>query len=335
MLYYFTASDKDAQKHLTDTIHNPFPIKQCLHLLDNSIVDKLKECNKHEFVHMWGAVPGSSNKQRWLKLQPGDKVLVYSKGSFLYYGTIFLKTHNRQVAEIIWGTDKTDRTWEYIYFIKNLEKVSFNVKDFNEFFGYSSNFTPQGFSNIEDKRFKLRLQQYESIDEMIHTLDNSFFVGNDNEEEESFHSSLQTKDLSTVTVVETLEPKNKPLLKMINDRYQWTRDKDLAKKALKRAKFQCEIDNQHISFISKTSGVSYMEAHHLVPLKRQNEIENSLDVLSNIVSLCPNCHRKIHHAEDKEKKQLLQNLFKQRKEDLFKQGVNITFDYLINSYGIK
>ncbi|MCM3152254.1 HNH endonuclease signature motif containing protein [Priestia megaterium] len=284
---------------------------------------------------MWGAIPGSDNKQRWLKLQPGDKILVYSKGDFLYYGTIFLKTHNRQIAEIIWGTNKEGMTWEYIYFIKNLERVSFNVKDFNEFFGYSNIFAPRGFSNIEDKRFKLRLQQYESIDEMIHTLDSSFFLGNDLQEEESFHNSLHTKDLSKVTVVETLKPEDKPLLKMINGRYRWTRDKELAKKALKRAKFQCEIDNQHISFISKASGVSYMEAHHLVPLKRQNEIENSLDVLSNIVSLCPNCHRKIHHAEYKVKKQLLRQLFEQRKEDLFKQGVKITFDYLINSYGIK
>ncbi|MCJ7988938.1 HNH endonuclease [Priestia sp. OVS21] len=301
MLYYFTASDKDAQKHLNDTIHNPLLIKQHLHLLDNNVVDKLKEYDKHEFVHMWGAVPGSSNKQRWLKLQSGDKVLVYSKGQFLYHGTVFLKTHNRQVAEIIWGTDKKNRTWEYIYFIKNLERVSFNVKGFNEFFGYSSNFTPQGFSNIEDKRFKLRLQQYESIDEMIHTLDNSFFVGSDNEEEENFHSSLQTKELNKVKISETLTPKKRPELKLSNGRYEWPREKEIAKQSLKRAEFKCEVDHQHLSFISKASGVYYMEAHHLIPLKRQNEIENSLDVLSNIVSLCPNCHRMIHHAGDQEK----------------------------------
>ena len=47
-----------------------------------------------------------------------------------------------------------------------------------------------------------------------------------------------------------------------------------------------------------------MEAHHLIPLRMQHDFENSLDVVGNIVSICPNCHRLIHYGRDKDKKVL-------------------------------
>ncbi|MCE0554185.1 restriction endonuclease [Bacillus thuringiensis] len=34
----------------------------------------------------------------------------------------------------------------------------------------------------------------------------------------------------------------------------------------------------------------------------QHDFENSLDVVGNIVSICPNCHRLIHYGRDKDKK---------------------------------
>lgn len=37
------------------------------------------------------------------------------------------------------------------------------------------------------------------------------------------------------------------------------------------------------------NGKPYLEAHHIVPLA-----EDGPDELSNMVALCPNCHRKMH-----------------------------------------
>ncbi|MGL4999965.1 MAG: HNH endonuclease [Cetobacterium sp.] len=50
--------------------------------------------------------------------------------------------------------------------------------------------------------------------------------------------------------------------------------------------------------MSGTTNKQYMEAHHLIPMNAQDSFKNSLDVLGNVVSLCPNCHRMIHHGDE-------------------------------------
>lgn len=89
---------------------------------------------------------------------------------------------------------------------------------------------------------------------------------------------------------------------MESGREVWPRDPKKAKQAIKQAEFKCEIDDTHETFVSEASRKNYMEAHHLIPLRMQHDFENSLDVVGNIVSICPNCHRLIHYGRDKDKK---------------------------------
>lgn len=73
-----------------------------------------------------------------------------------------------------------------------------------------------------------------------------------------------------------------------------------------------------------------IEAHHLIPIGEQSKFSFSLDVDANIVSLCPNCHRKLHHGKDI--KEDLFKLFNARKDLLKKSGIEITFDELLELY---
>ena len=73
-----------------------------------------------------------------------------------------------------------------------------------------------------------------------------------------------------------------------------------------------------------------MEAHHLIPMGAQDDFGVSLDVDANIVSLCPNCHRKLHHGANTEGDLL--NLFNQRKKLLEKSGIQISFEDLKKYY---
>ena len=75
-----------------------------------------------------------------------------------------------------------------------------------------------------------------------------------------------------------------------------------------------------------------MEAHHLIPLRMQHDFENSLDVVGNIVSICPNCHRLIHYGRDKDKKSFRTSL---NKEKLLKKfGIEVSPEELFGYYGI-
>jgi predicted HNH restriction endonuclease len=261
--------------------------------------------------------------------------LAYSKGVFLYYGTIFAKTQNKTVAELVWGTNKKGETWEYIYFIKDLRKVEIPVEKFNAFFDYKMNFSPQGFSNIEEKRFTLRYKKYGSIDKMIEVLENQFIISEEEIEEDNYQLNIQSSSLNNIKVDTTPKPEKRPKPRREKGKQVWPRDPKKAQQALKRAEFKCEIDESHITFTSESSNVPYMEAHHLIPMKMQHEFDQSLDVMGNIVSLCPNCHRMIHYAKSKEKRKLLENLYKKRKDELEQYGLNIDLEYLLNVYAIK
>ncbi|MFN9691760.1 MAG: HNH endonuclease [Vampirovibrionales bacterium] len=103
--------------------------------------------------------------------------------------------------------------------------------------------------------------------------------------------------------------------------------------ALIKAEYKCALDESHQTFIQKRSGNPYMEAHHLIPLKAQHRFGYSLDVPSNVVSLCPNCHRKVHYADSSVQKEVLESLLEKHQADLKQQGLEVPLDTLLNYYG--
>ena len=115
--------------------------------------------------------------------------------------------------------------------------------------------------------------------------------------------------------------------------HQTTRDFNLARKALANAHYLCEIDPKHKTFTS-IRGTNYVEAHHLIPISATKELSVNLDFLENIVSLCPNCHRAIHHAALEERKWLVEGLFSKREKLIANRGINLSLAEISSFYGI-
>lgn len=103
----------------------------------------------------------------------------------------------------------------------------------------------------------------------------------------------------------------------------------------KIANYKCELDNEHITFTSKSTNNPYVEAHHLIPFSKRNKFDVNIDILENLVSLCPNCHRKIHLSKDDEKIKLLESLYEKRKEQLNNELIEIDKEQLFSFYNIK
>lgn len=114
---------------------------------------------------------------------------------------------------------------------------------------------------------------------------------------------------------------NKPRYTVVNNRKIWMRNPEIAVQALRKADYTCEIDKSHNHFISKYTQKNYVEAHHLIPMKYQSEFTYSLDIESNIVSLCLVCHKKLHYAAFEEKKSILEKLYLNRKQLLHRSGI--------------
>lgn len=130
-----------------------------------------------------------------------------------------------------------------------------------------------------------------------------------------------------------------PVLKSgLESNHRYSTDPRLAKTAIKKAEYVCELSGKvgesHSTFES-VHGTKYLEAHHLIPMKAQKDYVSlgiNLDRLENIVALCPNCHKAVHYGTREEKVRYLKPLYDSRIKALNDLGIEIDFDVLIDDY---
>ncbi|WP_033167123.1 HNH endonuclease [Clostridium sp. KNHs205] len=113
--------------------------------------------------------------------------------------------------------------------------------------------------------------------------------------------------------------------------YIYPRKQYESKNALRRAQYLCEVDNSHFVFKRRNSPNNYTEPHHLIPLSAYRDFPGiDLDREQNIVSLCSNCHNLLHYGSAY--KDVLHDLYQQRKELLEEIGITISFEQLLSYY---
>ncbi len=96
----------------------------------------------------------------------------------------------------------------------------------------------------------------------------------------------------------------------------YLRDPAVARRALIRAGYRCEIDTAHTSFLRKNSSHLYMEPHHLIPMSMTDYFGVSLYREQNIFSLCSNCHNQIHYGTKEDVRRLISKLFLSREQEI-------------------
>lgn len=75
--------------------------------------------------------------------------------------------------------------------------------------------------------------------------------------------------------------------------FAFMRNPAVRRAALLRARGKCEFCRE--AGFRMHNGKIYLETHHIVPLG-----EGGLDILDNVIALCPNDHRRAHFDEDRE-----------------------------------
>ena len=90
-------------------------------------------------------------------------------------------------------------------------------------------------------------------------------------------------------------------------------DPDLIRKRMELSKYRCEYDPTHKLFVARATGSRYVEVHHVIPKQFQSEFflhrHKDLMKLDNLCSLCPFCHRAVHHGEEDLSRRILSRLF--------------------------
>lgn len=111
---------------------------------------------------------------------------------------------------------------------------------------------------------------------------------------------------------------------------RWQRNQIIKNQAIEIAQYRCEVDTNHVTFIAATSNKPYMEGHHAIPMRAQNNFNVSLDVYANIVCLCPTCHRLLHYGTISKKKEALEQIYLVRNERLQNSGICLKKDQFLS-----
>lgn len=147
---------------------------------------------------------------------------------------------------------------------------------------------------------------------------------------EKNNNTLFKDSLNECSIVYKKIPKGEFII--TEGKKQWKRDRSIVDRSIEFSKNKCEYDNNHKHFISNKSGKNYVEGHHLIPIKYQDDFEYSLDVEANIVSLCVVCHKILHFGKIEDKINIINKLYKLRSNSLKLSGLEITLNDLINLY---
>ncbi len=153
--------------------------------------------------------------------------------------------------------------------------------------------------------------------------DHDIVIGSLEEKNWNLLGQVDNEDLEYQEIIENSLITKKPFdispkgrIKKINSngRIIYQRDPRLAVNRLILSNFKCEIDPSHLTFLAQKTNLPFFEAHHLIPMRYQNLFTTPLDNLNNIICLCPNCHRAMHHAVINYKYQLVSQIYFKRPE---------------------
>jgi 5-methylcytosine-specific restriction enzyme A len=112
---------------------------------------------------------------------------------------------------------------------------------------------------------------------------------------------------------------------------RWSRDRNVALQAMVQKNHKCELYPGFPTFNSKSSGLPFLEAHHLVPMNVQSEFTDiNLDTLDNVCILNPLVHRKLHHAKFEDIAEDLKRLISNRLD--FLKRINIIEEDVLGLY---
>ena len=175
---------------------------------------------------------------------------------------------------------------------------------------------------------------YNRQPEIILTLDEDAandIDATDNENEQQKIITSFAYDIDSTKFKQQNNRKPIPITSRNGQVVSYKRNVRISKTALHLANFECQLDKNHQTFISKL-GLPYMEAHHLIPMCAQKNFEANLDRVENIVCICPTCHSAIHLGNDATRVELLHQLYNQKIDKLREAGIDIKFGELFSRY---
>lgn len=238
-----------------------------------------------------------------------------------FYNNFFIKYDIEEMNEILY------RDVDYSYFLYNVQDFGINLIDEPK--------VDEVIETIEvnpnGDLVKVLTEEKEIIDieNSEEEKDDKYLEKIDNIKEENVNTDVA---IGAHKVAPAQIEKGK-----ISKKYK--RNPLLGRIAIQNAYYCCEHNARHETFTSAKTNKNFMEAHHLVPVKYQQEVWEkyhiNVDCVENILSLCPNCHRAFHNGTDKVKIEMIEKMYEKLLPRYKSIDFNITVDEIKKFYNIK
>ncbi len=153
-------------QNFKDTIEQGKPLDEIVQYLSREDLAKLSKTAKDGLVRYWGSIPGESNNRNFEKLQENDELLCYRSGHYIALCIIDFSTKNKSLAKHSWGETETGKTWELVYFFKDVSLFKIDSSYMNSNFGFKDG-PVMGFNAISEEKTKKFISKYTSVKDLI------------------------------------------------------------------------------------------------------------------------------------------------------------------------
>lgn len=145
-------STPDVARHFADTVENPVEFGQHDDVLPSDVSAQLRLLFPSGLAQLWGVVPGPTNSGRAARLHAGDGVAFYGARRLYAAGRIAVRFDSEELAERLWGKDKSDRTWAHMYAFTDFHSVDVDISEVAKIMGWSDTAVVQGFTVAEEDK---------------------------------------------------------------------------------------------------------------------------------------------------------------------------------------
>lgn len=113
-----------------------------------------------------GSIPiwGHQDEQ---EIEEGDYLLLYRRDYYRFSGRVQAIEYNPSLGEAIWESDDDDDSFEYIYYLDDVQELNLPKEDLNKILGYSIGHYPMGFGSPAERRVNQLRRKFGDVREFI------------------------------------------------------------------------------------------------------------------------------------------------------------------------
>ncbi|WP_224249979.1 HNH endonuclease [Hyalangium gracile] len=150
MSLYFVPANR---QNLELSIEQDVPPERLAPFVPDDVIREIQDRAGMEGIRCWAMTP--TKRSIFDAMHPGDIVLMSEKGTrrFTHCAQVTFKLESKALGDDLWPI-RGEKSWELIYFLRNIRRVSIPKAEFVIRFGYQPNFDVAGATLVSTERVR-------------------------------------------------------------------------------------------------------------------------------------------------------------------------------------